>query len=125
MENNKRILLIDDEEVMTFGFSRVLAGPGVVIDCAHTAADAERLMDTNVYNAAVVDLRLSNTVELEGLALVNRLKSSQKTCRIIVLTGYGDDDVRLYTIVKGADLFLEKPIDPESVKKALTIMHVL
>jgi DNA-binding response OmpR family regulator len=125
MDENKRILLIDDEEVITFGFSRVLGGPGVVVDCAQSADEARILIDTNSYAAAVVDLRLSNSTDLEGLELINHLKAKQAKCRIIMLTAYGDDDIRTRAIVKGADLFFEKPIDPEQIRDALKIMHVL
>ena len=40
MNNGKRILLIEDEEVINFGFSKVLEEPGVEVDCAQSIEEA-------------------------------------------------------------------------------------
>jgi len=119
MPINKRILLVDDEEVITFGFSRVLAAPEVAVDLAHTVNEAQALMSANRYDAAIIDLRLSNSTEMEGFDLVTYLRSRQKACRIMVLTAYGEDGIRAQAMAAGADLFYEKPIEPESIKNIL------
>lgn len=120
----KKILLIDDEEVILFGFKQVLSAPKLQVDTASTVEEAKALIEKNSYAAAVVDLRLSSSTALDGLELVAILKKKQMECRIIVLTAYGDDEVHQKALQAGADLFLEKPVDPDLIKKNLEIMGV-
>ncbi|MBN1130274.1 MAG: response regulator [Chitinispirillaceae bacterium] len=123
-DEKKRILLIDDEEAVLFGFRQVLMEPWVQVDTASTADAAKALMEKNVYAAAIVDLRLSNSTAMEGLDLVTLLKTVQKHCRVIVLTAYGDESIRSNAFSLGADLFLEKPVDPETLKQNLVAFGV-
>lgn len=119
MNKDKRILLIDDEEVITFGFSKVLQEPGVEVDCAHTVEEAQNCIAAHKYDAAIVDLRLSNSIEIEGFNCIRILRDSQSNCRIIVLTAYGDMRLREKAKELGVDLFFEKPMEPERVKETL------
>jgi DNA-binding response OmpR family regulator len=120
MNHSKRILLIDDEEVITFGFSLVLKGPGVEVDCAQTFEEAQKCIAEHHYAAAVVDLRLSNSIEIEGFACIRFLRANQNACRIIVLTAYGDKRLREEAKNLGVEFFFEKPMEPEKVRDVLT-----
>jgi DNA-binding NtrC family response regulator len=120
----KKILLIDDEEVILFGFQQVLMEPWLQVDTASTVAEAKAFFEKNIYSAVIVDMRLSNTTAMEGLDLVPYLKTMQKNCRIIVLTAYGDETIRRKAFSFGADIFLEKPVDPEVLKKNLTALGI-
>jgi DNA-binding response OmpR family regulator len=116
---NKRILLIDDEEVITFGFSMVLKEPGVEVDCAHTLEEAQNCIAAHHYAAAIIDLRLSNSTEMEGFDCIRLLSSSQSECKIIVITAYGGNGFKDQANALGTDLFFEKPIEPEKIKESL------
>jgi ActR/RegA family two-component response regulator len=124
MKKNKRILLIDDEEVILFGFSKVLQEPGVAIDCARTLEETRACIKTHEYDAAIVDMRLSNSTEMEGVDCIRLLRTSQNECRIFVLTAYGDNYVRDKVEALGVEMFLEKPIEPEIIKKTLKTFEV-
>jgi len=121
---DNKILLVDDEEAILFGFVQVLSGPAVQVDTALTAAEAKAFLIKNSYVAAVVDLRLSNSTVLDGLELIPLIKSTQKNCHTIVLTAYGEEEVRRKSLENGADLFLEKPVDPEIIKKIIASLGI-
>jgi two-component system, response regulator RegA len=120
----KRILIVDDEEVILFGFKQVLSEPWLIVDTAETVNEAVTLIASNSYAAAILDLRLSNSLILEGLEFVPLLKKAQKGCRIIVITAYGDEATKRTALDSGADLFLEKPADPDDIKKILISMGI-
>ena len=124
MNKNKRILLIDDEEVITFGFSMVLKEPGVELDCANTLEEAQQCINVHLYDAAIIDLRLSNSVQMEGFDCISLLRSRQPACRIIVMTAFGDNGSREKAKELGADLFFEKPMEPETVKDMLKTLGI-
>jgi DNA-binding NtrC family response regulator len=120
----KKILLVDDEEVILFGYRQVLSEPWLQVDTASTVREVEALIKMNSYAAAIIDMRLSNSTDLEGLALIPSIKKIQKECRIVVLTAYGDDAIRARACESGADLFLEKPVDPDTLKKKLDSLGI-
>jgi two-component system, NtrC family, response regulator len=119
VDAGKRILLIDDEEVITFGFSKVLEEPGVEVDCAQTLEEAQNCIAAHHYDAAIIDLRLSNSTEMEGFDCIRFLRSRQSACRIIVMTAYGGNGFKAQAKALGADLFFEKPMEPEKIRDAL------
>jgi DNA-binding NarL/FixJ family response regulator len=121
MRQNKRILLIDDEEVITFGFTKVLQRkPYIEVDSAQTVEEAIKLINAHQYVSAIVDLRLSNSIEIEGFKCMRLLHSTQSNCRIIVLTACGDDHLRKRANMLGADLYFLKPTEPEKIMEVLT-----
>ena len=120
-----RILLVDDEDVITFGFSRVLAGPGVKVDCAESVEKAKTLILAHDYAAAMVDLRISNSSTLDGIDVVRQLRQYRQECKIIVLTAYSEEGVRKQVMSAGADLLLEKPVDPWKFREILQAMKIL
>ena len=120
----KKILLVDDEEVILFGLRQVLMEPWLQVDTASTVDEVKALSRENAYSAAIVDMRLSNSTAIEGLDLIPYLKTMQKNCRIIVLTAYGDETIRQKAFNFGADIFLEKPVDPETLKKNLVALGI-
>jgi DNA-binding NtrC family response regulator len=122
--NIKRILIVDDEEVTLFGYKQVLSEPWLVVDTAETADAAKLLLEAGRYSAVILDLRLSNSTALEGLDLIPLVKIAQKDCRIIVITAYGDEAIKRATMESGADLFLEKPVDPENIKEMLADLGI-
>jgi DNA-binding response OmpR family regulator len=124
MKKHKRILVIDDEEVIGFGFSVVLKEPGVLVDCAQTLEDARHLVATRRYNAAIVDLRLSDSILLEGFDCIRLLHSSQNACRIIVLTAYGEQEIRNQAMALGIDGFYEKPVEPATIRNMLAELSI-
>jgi two-component system, NtrC family, response regulator PilR len=124
INKGKRILLIDDEDVILFGLSRFLKEPGMEVDCAQTMETAIKCLANHRYDAAIVDMRLSNSTEMEGLDCVRFLHSSQCECKIIVLTAYGDNRLREQTKALGADLFLVKPMEPEKLREALGTLGI-
>jgi two-component system response regulator PilR (NtrC family) len=119
MNKDKRILLIDDEEVILFGFSKVLKEPGVEVYCARSLEEVRRCIAEHQYDASIVDLRLSNLADMEGFDCIRILRSEQGECRIIVLTAFADNGFREEAEMLGIDLFFEKPQEPEVIKNAL------
>ncbi len=107
-----RILFVEDEDSAHFGVQEFLGAMGYVVDCVRDAAEAfERLAATR-YAAAIVDLRLSHDPwrrgEMEGFAIVERLRREHPGTRVLVLTACGQE-FEVEARQRGADCFLQKP----------------
>jgi DNA-binding response OmpR family regulator len=120
-----RILIVDDEDVILFAYKKALGGPGITLDTAQSFKAAWRLIQLKSYNAIITDLRLSNAEVTEGLAVIKETRRIQTECVLIVITGHAESDTREKVLSLGADIFLEKPVEPEKIKERLQSKGVL
>ncbi|HQR04878.1 MAG: response regulator transcription factor [Proteobacteria bacterium] len=112
-----KLLLVDDDPVFSRIAARTLGRRGFEVACAGNCADALGLLDADVA-CAVVDLVLG---EESGLALVARLRAAQPEIRILVLTGYASIATAVEAVKLGADNYLAKPADVDSIIAALRL----
>jgi DNA-binding response OmpR family regulator len=116
----ERILLVDDEEVIRFAYKKVLSGPLVAVDTASSFNKALHLLQNKSYDAVIADLRLMpGSMIKEGLEVIRQAKRMQSFCKVVVVTGCGEDGTQEEVIQLGADIYLEKPASPQKVKTAL------
>jgi DNA-binding NtrC family response regulator len=103
-----RILVVDDEESIRQGLSRVLAAEGYAVD---TAADAEAAL--RVALASPPDLVISdlNLPGKNGLELIAELQERGDEATFVVLTGHGSIDSAIEATRRGVYDYLVKPID--------------
>ncbi len=120
----KRILIADDEECLLIAYKKLLAGNGVEIDTAQSASDAQTMLDINQYSIIIVDLRLTNSNEMDGLDIIKNAHRLHPNCTIIVLTAYGDYQIKQNVINAGAAYFLEKPISVLAIRDLLNNLGV-
>lgn len=116
----ERILLVDDEEVIRFAYKKVLSSPSVTVDTAPSFSKALHLLQNKSYEAVIADLRLMpGSVLKEGLEVIRQAKRMQSFCKVVVVTGAGEEGTQEEVFQLGADYYLEKPANPEKVKAVL------
>ena len=124
MNKNKaqgiRILVVDDEPMMSDSLRRHLEEEGYAIDTAATGAQAIDLFDGGAHHLVICDLQLP---DMDGLTLLRHMKDTRPTTEVIVVTGYGSVQTAVEATKAGAFYFVEKPFDFEElsplVEKAL------
>lgn len=115
----KRILLADDEESLLIAYQKLLNGPGVEIDTIQNVDDAKKMIENNSYDAVIVDLRLTGTLEMDGLEIIIGTKNLYPHSKIIALTAYSDSAIKEKVINAGASYFFEKPVSVLLIKEIL------
>ena len=113
-----RVLLADDDRVLTTLLSSRLRARGVEIVVAHDAMQALMGAMRSPFDAIVLDIQMPGGTGMEAL---RKLKASAKTSGIpvLVLSGSGNSDTPDQVKALGADEFLLKPVDPEVLYQAL------
>jgi len=115
-----RILVIDDEPMMSDSLRQHLSDEGYTVDTAATGATAIDLFDGGAHHLAICDLQLP---DMDGLTLLRHMKDAKPNTEVIVVTGYGSVQSAVEAIKAGAFYFVEKPFDFEElsplVEKAL------
>jgi DNA-binding response OmpR family regulator len=120
----KKILVVDDEDAILFAFSKVLAKPHIEIHTAQTLNDAFVFLQKNPYDVVIADLRLSGTSNFEGFDVISKVAETQKECKIIIMTAYGDEKTKEKVFSLGADFYLEKPVSPQKIKELIASMGI-
>jgi DNA-binding NtrC family response regulator len=107
VDNEKRILLIDDDETITETLSLALEDEGFIVDTAKNGQEAISKSFDNFYNVAIVDWRLP---DIEGTNLLGELKETTPKMVKIMLTGFPSMDNAIDAVNNCADAFLVKPV---------------
>ncbi len=104
---NKKILVIDDDEALSFVVKTYLENDGYSVYPAHTGADAMNLQDKAPCHVILLDLGLPDT---DGFSMIPRLKAISKA-PIIVVSGKEDTTDKVVGLELGADDYITKPFE--------------
>lgn len=105
--SHMRVLLVEDSQILLRTVRRALRHAGFAVD---TAADGEeRLAAATLsdYDVVVLDIMLP---KLDGLTLLRRLRASEKTTHVLLLTARDTVADRVEGLRQGADDYLVKPL---------------
>lgn len=120
----QRILIVDDEKAILLAFKKLLKSPNIDVDTAETIGETEDLLKKNIYNAAIVDLRLTGVDGEEGLKIMKNIKKFCPQTNVIMVTGYGSSAVMEKAQALGAAFYFEKPVSIEILKNALKSLDI-
>jgi DNA-binding NtrC family response regulator len=107
-----RILVVDDEPMMTDSLKQNLVEEGYTVDTASNGAQAVELFDGNGHHIVVSDLQLPDK-DMNGMDVLKHIKDTRPSTEVIVMTGYGTVERAVEATKAGAFWFLEKPFDFE------------
>jgi len=113
---DKSLLIVDDDNPFRDRLSRAMEKKGFSVSQAEGVKKGIDLIKLKKPAFAVVDLRLADG---NGLEIVKELQVSNVSCKIIMLTGYGNIPTAVAAIKQGAIDYLAKPADADDVEKAL------
>jgi two-component system, NtrC family, nitrogen regulation response regulator NtrX len=115
-----RILIVDDEASIRSTLSAILQDDGHTTEAVDSAEAALARLGREEFDAILLDVWLPG---IDGLALLERLKSGGSPIPVIVISGHGNIDTAIRATRLGAYDFLEKPLSLERV--LLTVEHAI
>ena len=101
-----RILLVEDDTALAEGLQRTLALSGYAVDVTYRGADAIAAAAQTPYDVIILDLGLP---DVDGLAVLSRLRKRDIACPVIVLTARDQLSDRITGLDAGADDYILKP----------------
>ena len=102
-----RILVIDDDEALSFVVKTYLENDGYTVYPAHTGADALVSQAQESCDVILLDLGLP---DLDGFSMIPRLKAISQS-PIIVVSGKEDTTDKVVGLELGADDYITKPFE--------------
>src|SRR5947207_665735 len=107
-----RVLVVEDETRLSRQLARALSDAGYAVDCASDGERADFLVQTERYDALVLDLGLP---KIDGLTLLRRWREAGLFVPVLVLTARGSWHEKVQGIDGGADDYVAKPFRLEEV----------
>jgi len=112
----RRILLIDDDELLAAPLATFFARFDFVLDSATRPSAGLAKLRAQAYDAAILDVMLP---EMDGFALCREIRRESaaaiRDIPIIMLTARGDVMDRVVGLELGADDYLPKPFEPREL----------
>jgi two-component system, NarL family, response regulator DevR len=120
-ERSIRILLVDDHEILREGLAALLARqPGYhVVAQAGTVAEAYQTVDRYIPDIVVLDVSLPDG---SGIEACREIKARHPQVKVVILTGSGDEDAVLTSVVAGANGYLLKQSGIRDVIRAIDVV---
>jgi DNA-binding response OmpR family regulator len=115
-EKKGRILVVDDDETVQRVFRARLTQEGFEVDVASTGKEAVGKSETQLYNIALIDVRLP---DMQGTQLLTELRETMPKMRKIIVTGYPDLQNAITSVQKGADYYITKPTSTDELVKVV------
>jgi DNA-binding NtrC family response regulator len=116
MDKARKILVVDDEEPIRKGLSRLAIGLGHEVEVAASAADGlERALISNP-DLLITDLHMPGR---SGLELLLDLRERGMETTTVILTAHGSIDSAVDATRRGVYDYLVKPIDPERMQTVI------
>lgn len=123
---NVHILIAEDEKHTRLALRLVLrqAGFNVLETCNGSEAFTKitnHPLATCPINLIITDIKMPS---LDGLGLIDKLRESKITIPIMVITGYGDNNLMRRLQKRGCAAYIDKPFIPEEVlSRVRTVLH--
>jgi len=111
------VLVVDDDSGLATTLGEFLEQEGYRAVVALSGAEALALQEGNPSLAiALVDLMMP---EMDGLTVMNQLHARNPDLNVIIMTGYGTIETAVEAIKRGAEDYLTKPFDYQTVRKKI------
>ncbi len=118
MQRVTRILIADDHSVVRAGLKALLERHGGfrVVAEATTGEEAVKLAQEHQPDVAVLDIRMPG---ISGIEACRRIKQTVRSCYVIMLTSYAEDELLMAAIQAGASGYVLKRIGDNDLVQAI------
>jgi CheY-like chemotaxis protein len=109
----KRVLIVDDDPVVSKSFDRVLAEWGYAVISAQNGDEALDKLAREDYDVVFTDIKMPG---MSGIEVAQRIKATRPWLPVVIVTGYGSDENETRAKRAGVNAFLRKPLSPEMIE---------
>lgn len=114
-----RLLLAEDEKELSKALVTILKHNNYSVDAVFNGQDALDYLETDIYDAAVLDIMMPVK---DGISVLKELRAKGSSLPVLLLTAKAEVDDRVLGLDCGADDYLTKPF---AVKELLARIRVM
>jgi sigma-B regulation protein RsbU (phosphoserine phosphatase) len=130
-----RLLIADDLADIRIALEMLFDGQGYQVFSAQDPISLLKALEAHTFDMVLMDLNYTRdtTGGAEGLELVSRIRSFDRTIPVLVMTAWGNVEIAVEAMRRGASDFVQKPWDnsellakvQEQVKCGRVLRHTL
>ncbi len=121
----EKILIVDDNEILRYTLSELLEESGFECKAVEDGSIALNEIKDNSYGLVILDMRLPG---MNGLEVLRKIKSTEPSLSVIMLTAFGDIKTAVESMKQGAQDFITKPFDNDAmiltIRKAFELKYL-
>ncbi len=118
-----KVMVVDDEQdiqsLFSQKFRREIRGGAINFAFAFSAEEALEVLEEENSKYLVLILADINMPGMNGLDLLKILKENYPNLKVFMITAYGDEQTYQTAINFGADDYIQKPIEFETLKQKI------
>jgi len=107
---------VDDDKAILKTLKDILSSEGYIVDTAESGREAVKKSEAQFYNIALLDIKLP---DMEGTQLLTKIHEQTPQMMKIMITGHASLENAVESLNLGADAYIMKPFDPESLLKVV------
>jgi len=112
----KKILVIDDEQIVLDSVSQILIDENHEVDVSLSGREGLDWAIERPYDIVLTDIRMPDIGGMRVLRDIKRVKSSLP---VLIITGYATTKSAVQAMKLGAAEYIEKPFEPEQLLEAV------
>lgn len=113
MDSEKiNVLVADDEDGLRMTISTWLGDEGFEVQQASNGLDAIKIVQTNDFDIALLDIKMPGA---NGLEVLRFIKKNSSPTEVVMMTGMSDVSMAVEAMKLGAREYLTKPVDMEQL----------
>lgn len=113
---SRTILVVDDDPTTCRELQKELRRNFFPTYVAESSRDALEILSKNKIDIILLDIFMP---DIDGLDMLEKVKSKWPSIEVIIITGYSSQDVAIKALRRGAIDYLEKPINYEELNTSI------
>ncbi len=114
--DKRAVLIVDDDSTIRELLEKVVKRFFFETYIANNGQNALDVIGEKPIDIVLVDIKLP---DIDGISLIEEIKTLNPNCEVIVITGFGSVDIATQSLRKGAIDYIEKPINLDELSTAL------
>lgn len=114
--DKKKILVVDDEETARVTLEALLKKEGYDVTIAKNGKEAIEKIKSDIFDVALVDLVMP---DIDGMFVLNEIKSSNPSTHVIMITGFGTIENAVEAMKVGATDYISKPFKKNEIENLI------
>jgi DNA-binding NtrC family response regulator len=116
MQQNAKILIIDDEKIALRNLEHVMKKEGYIVVATQSGQNALKLMEEQSFDVVLTDLRME---KVDGMQILKRCHELYPDTEVIMITGFATLETAVETMKHGAFYYISKPFKLDEVRKVV------
>lgn len=113
MNNNPRLLVVEDEKNMREVLSMLLEGEGYAVEAASDGTEGMKLIESDIFDLIITDIKMPGAT---GFEILKRAQEVSPETMVIMITAFGTIESGIEAMKLGAYDYINKPFKIDEIR---------